>query len=257
MSFEDKVFLITGASDGIGLTLARKLAKMNVKLALVSRNEEKLKLVANELLSAQPNLIYKKCDVTKLDEVQSAVKFTLEKFGRIDFAILNAGIGNRIWAIDNDFEKVREIFETNLFGVLNFIKYLIPIFLNQKYGVIVGVSSLADARGFPGSSAYCASKSALTTYLESIRVELKSHNIRVVTVRPGFVDTKMIKANEFKMSFILPVEKSAEKIINGLRYEKPVIQFPLFWVAVSNLAKIFPARLFDFLMKFRKNVRKP
>lgn len=119
--------------------------------------------------------------------------------------------------------------------------------------MIAGVSSIADVRGFPNSGLYCASKSAVSTFLESLRVELKSAGIKVAVVRPGFVLTPMISENKFKMPFLINVEKAAAIIVKGIKNEKKIIQFPLGTVLGGKLLKMMPNFIFDFI--FTKNIK--
>ncbi len=251
MNLSEKVVLITGSSEGIGKALAEHLSLKGAKLILLARSGDKLLEISKRLDETNHRIIFQKCDVTNLSEVESAVNFALNHFGKIDVAILNAGIGFRSKAINFNYEKTRELIDVNLFGVLNFLKFLIPIFKKQKSGMIVGVSSMADVRGFPGSAAYCSSKAALSTFLESIRIELKNYHIKVIKVRPGFVDTNMITKNEFTMKFILNVNKAAKKITDGIEKEKPIIQFPLIYVILTNLIRFLPRRVFDLLLSWR------
>ncbi len=102
-------------------------------------------------------------------------------------------------------------------------------------------------RGFPRSGIYCASKAAVSTFLESFRVELKLHNIKVITVRPGWVTTPMIKKNDFKMPFLMDADKAAKIIIDGIKKEKKVIEFPFGTVLGGKIIKILPNFIFDYL----------
>ena len=119
--------------------------------------------------------------------------------------------------------------------------------MNNKNGIIVGVSSLADHRGFSGSGFYCASKSAASIYLEGLRVELKPYNIKVITVKPGFVKTPMTDQNKFKMPLLMPAEKAADIIIAGIEKEKRIIQFPLPMVLLTRLVGLIPGGLYEWL----------
>ena len=121
-------------------------------------------------------------------------------------------------------------------------------FKNNKEGIIAGVSSLADSRGYPFSSYYSASKAAATKYLESLRVELKPYNIKVLTIKPGFVRTPMTDKNEFYMPFLMEVDKAAGIIVRGIKKEKTLVQFPFPIVLGSKILSIMPNRLYDFLM---------
>jgi short-subunit dehydrogenase len=114
--------------------------------------------------------------------------------------------------------------------------------------MLVGVSSLAESRGYPRSGFYNASKAAATLLLESLRVELKPFNVKVLIVKPGFVRTPMTDKNEFQMPFLMNVDKAAKIILEGIKKEKKIIQFPLPIVIGSKLARLMPDWLFDILM---------
>jgi short-subunit dehydrogenase len=122
--------------------------------------------------------------------------------------------------------------------------------------MIVGVSSMADSRGFPKSGFYNASKAAATLLLESLRIELKPFNIKVLTVKPGFVRTPMTDKNEFHMPFLMDVDKAAKIIIDGIKKEKRIIQFPVPTMIGSKIIKFMPDQLFDFLMSKQLPARK-
>jgi len=115
--------------------------------------------------------------------------------------------------------------------------------------MMVGVSSLADSRGWKGSGFYCASKAATTILLENLRVELKPFNVKVITVKPGFVETPMTAKNKFPMPFLMSAEKAARIIIKGMKKEKRVIQFPLPMVISSKLIRVVPDFLFEYFAK--------
>ncbi|MCL6096997.1 MAG: SDR family NAD(P)-dependent oxidoreductase, partial [Bacteroidetes bacterium] len=138
-------------------------------------------------------------------------------------------------------------FGVNVLGIIYWIEQLLPEFLQRKNGTIVGVSSLADNRGYSCSGFYCASKAAVTNYLEGLCVELKPHGIKVVTVKPGFVKTPMTDQNKFKMPMLMSPEKAASKILTGIKKEKRVIQFPLPMVLLTRIVGLIPGRLYEWL----------
>lgn len=241
MNFTDKVILITGASSGIGRELAIQLSKNNIKLALVARRENLLKDFTND------NVIAVKCDVSKKDEVESAYKQIIEKFGKIDIAILNAGYSVRMKVEDFDSELAEHIFGANIFGIIYWVEQLIPDMIKRNEGMIVGVSSLADSKGYSKSGFYSASKAAATTYLEGLGSELIKYNIKVLTVRPGFVKTPMTDKNEFHMPLLMSPEKAATIILRGIEKEKRMIQFPWQIVVASRLIPLIPNWIFEKL----------
>jgi short-subunit dehydrogenase len=171
-----------------------------------------------------------------------------ENLGEIDVAILNSGASYRMSAEDFDSCKGEQIIGANFMGMVYFIEQLLPHFIKRKEGTIVGVSSLADGRGYPRSAFYSSSKAAATKLLESLRVELKKYNIKVITVKPGFVRTPMTDKNEFFMPFLMDVEKAARIILKGIKKEKRIIQFPFPIVLGSKFLEIIPDFLYDFLL---------
>jgi short-subunit dehydrogenase len=153
-------------------------------------------------------------------------------------------------------DRLEEIFNINLMGLIYCLNEIILDFIQKRKGCIVGISSLSDSRGFPGSAAYCSSKAAVSTFLESIRIELKKYNIKVITVKPGFVKTPMTDKNEFYMPFLMSVEKASGKILKGVKKEKSIIQFPRPTVIGAKLLKFLPDKLFDYLLSFSLPAKK-
>jgi short-subunit dehydrogenase len=256
MDFSNKTVLLTGASSGIGYSLAKLLPKENCSIALLSRRENILNNLANELKISGVQVKAYKCDVGKIDEVRNTFDQVKKDFGKIDIAILNAGASSRADVRKFSSSTAKEILEANTLGIVNCVEQLLPDFIQRKEGVIVGLSSLADSRGYPRSGFYNASKAAATLLLESLRVELKPYNIKVLIVKPGFVKTPMTDKNEFHMPFLMDVDKAAKIILNGIKKEKKIIQFPLPIVLGSKIIKLMPDWLFDFLMSKQLPARK-
>jgi short-subunit dehydrogenase len=243
---ENKVFFITGASSGIGREISILLSKEKCSLALLARRTELLNQLSEQLSGAQAEVKTYTCDVTDKNAVESVINKVKEHFGRIDVAILNSGVGYKASAEDIDTEKAKAVFDVNLFGIINCLEILVPYFIKAKSGMIAGVTSLADSRGWPGSGFYVASKAAGSKLLESLRVGLKKYNIKVITIKPGFVKTELTAKNKFMMPFIMDADKAAKIIVNGLKKEKKIIQFPLPTVLGAKLTRIVP----DFLINY-------
>ena len=246
---DNKVFLITGASSGIGKEIATLLSKENCSLALLARRGDLLNSLAEQLKPNKAIIKTYVCDVSNIDNVQTVIGNVRANFGQIDVAILNAGVGYKSVVTNYESEKAKETFDVNVFGITNFVEFILPDFIKRKQGMIVGISSLADSRGWKGSGFYCASKAAATILLENLRVELKPFNIKVITVKPGFVETPMTAKNKLPMPFLMSAEKAAKIIINGMKKEKKVIQFPLPLVISSKLMRIVPDFLFEYFAK--------
>lgn len=244
MILKNSVVIITGASAGIGYQLATDLAKEGAQLALISRRKSILDELAKGLIPLTKVLTYE-CDVTQKEQVESVVKKIKEDFGRVDIAILNSGVAYRASVLQYSSRDAEITFNTNVFGAVYFIEQLLPDFLRERRGVIVGISTLGDGKGFPKSGFYSASKAALTILLESLRIELKKFNVKVVTIKPGFVKTAMTDKNEFYMPFLMTVEKASKIILNGLKKDKRIIEFPLFTTIASKFLRMIPTRLFE------------
>ena len=247
MNLQDKVILLTGASSGIGYYLAKLLPKENCSLALIARRKNLLDELADQIDSDKKRLKTYKCDVSVFDEVTTVYNQIKSDFGKIDIAILNAGVSGRTEINNFSSELAHEILGANIYGITNWVDVLLPDFIKRKEGTIVGTSSMADLMGFPKSGLYNASKAAVSIFLESLRIELKPYNIKVITVRPGFIRTPMTDKNEFSMPLLMDADKAAGIILKGIKKEKRIIQFPLLMAILTGLIRLLPRSLFEYL----------
>jgi short-subunit dehydrogenase len=256
MDLKNKTILITGASSGIGYELAKQLAAHGCNLVLLARRKEMLDSLSQQIKSSQNSILTYKCDIRNKQEVQNVFADLRKKNYQIDIGILNSGVGYKSPVEDFDSAKADETFQVNVLGIIYCIEELLKDFLPRKNGMIVGVSSIADVRGFLMNGFYCASKAAVSVLLESLRIELKKHNIKVINVRPGFVSTPMVSVNKFKMPFLMKAEKAAEIIISGIQKEKRIIQFPIGTVLGGKVIKLLPNSIFDFIFSKQLPERK-
>lgn len=247
MKFTGKTILLAGASTGIGKAIAQKLLKQKCNLVLIARRNELIEEYVKSTDNKESNFLILKCDVSKKEEVVNAFKVIEQKYGGVDIAILNSGIGRTVTVDTFNSKDAEDTFGANVFGIVYWIEQLMPQFLKKKNGVIAAVSSLADNRGFSGSGFYCASKAAATTFLEGLRVELKPYGIKVITIRPGFVRTPMTDQNKFKMPLLMEPERAAEIILKGIEKEKRVIQFPWQIYLATRLIGALPGRAYEWL----------
>ncbi len=248
MNFKDKIALITGASSGIGKALALELARRGCHLALTSRRQQELEAVAQSARSHGVNVQTYPCDTRDRAAVRETAKQILADFSRVDLAILSAGIGINTMLEPFDAGHLVETFNTNVLGAVYWVEALLPSMQARRSGIIVGLSSLAAYRGLPRSAAYSASKAALSTFLESLRVDLRSKNIRIITVAPGFVRTPMTAKNG-KMPFLREADQAAHFIVRGIERGKPVVRFPWQTSLLVRLIHVLPIRLYDALLR--------
>lgn len=186
MNLKDKVVIITGASSGIGLSLAHEFAKRGAKLVLGARQYVLLCEIAEEI-EKQYNVqaVAVQCDVSIEDDCTHLIKQTLLTFGKIDVLVNNAGISMRALFKDADVEVLKKLMDVNFWGTVYCTKSAMPALLKSK-GSIVGVSSIAGYKGLPGRSGYSASKFAMNGFLDAIRVENLKTGVHVLTACPGF-----------------------------------------------------------------------
>ncbi len=242
--------LITGASSGIGKAVAEELIGKVEYLFLAARRTEILEEIRAAHSDSETIIIPIQCDVSEKSDVDKAYQTIKANVDSIDIAILNAGIGYNMKPEKYDYEWADKIMGTNFLGIIYWIDQLLPDFMTRKSGVIAATSSIADNRGYSGSGFYCASKAALTNYLEGLRIELRNYNISVITIRPGFVRTPLTDKNKFIMPFMISPGKAAKKIVNGIRKRKRVIQFPWQMVLISKFIGALPGGVYEFLERF-------
>lgn len=251
-----KNVIIIGASRGIGKALAEEFASSGSDLVLLSQNEEGVKKVSVDINSSGGKCLYKRCDATSKEELRYGIEFAQTALNTIDLVIMNSGVGGPNWMESFNSEQFIDTFKVNTFALAYSLEILIPIMKKQGYGTIAGVTSLADVRGYGGSSSYSASKAAGSILLEAARVELKKLNIRVITVRPGFVKTAMTDKNEFYMPLLMQPPKAARIIRKKLEKGRSLVQFPWPIVMATRLIKNIPNWIYDWGMNMARPVKK-
>jgi short-subunit dehydrogenase len=186
MNLKDKIVIITGASSGIGKSLAVEFAKRGANLVLAARQYVTLCEITDQLIN-QYNIkaIAVQCDVSKEEDCEHLIKQTLTTYGQIDVLINNAGISMRALFVDADLEVLKTVMDVNFWGMVYCTKYALPEILKTK-GTVVGVSSIAGYKGLPGRTGYSASKFAMNGFLDTLRVENLKTGVNVLTACPGF-----------------------------------------------------------------------
>jgi short-subunit dehydrogenase len=185
MKIQDSVVIVTGASGGIGLAVAKALANKGAKVVLAARSEDKLKKLEAEI----PNSYAVVTDMRKLSDIKNLIEKTQEKFGRIDALINNAGQGMMSGIEEIDMEAYRDIMELNVFSVLEAMQLVIPVMRAQGSGTILNVSSMVSKNYYPRLAAYSSTKYALNALTLTAREELKDEGIVVSAFHPKMTAT--------------------------------------------------------------------
>ncbi len=226
----DKVVIITGASSGIGRALAFEFAKRGAKIVVASRSgvsDPELNKISSSILNVRT-------DVSREPDCASLIQQTVEKFGRIDILINNAGISMRALFSEVDLGVIRQLMDTNFWGTVYCTKYALP-YLIESRGSLVGVSSIAGYKGLPGRAGYSASKFAMQGFLEVVRIENLKKGLHVLIACPGFTasnirnvalskdgtsqgetpldESKLMSAHQVAVFIIQAIEKKKERLI--------------------------------------------
>jgi short-subunit dehydrogenase len=244
MRIDGKVVLITGASEGIGAACAAAFGKRGAQLSLIARSEEKLRAAggAGALVTAG--------DLTVPEVREAAVAATIERFGRIDMLINNAGMGLYDPAWSTPLADARSLFELNFFVPLALTQLVAPHMRSRGSGVIVNVSSVAGKMTLPWLTLYSASKYALCSLTDGLRMELKKDGIHTIAVCPGYVKTKFQdhalgggpppKIARSKQFAITP-EQCAEAIARGVERGARTVMAPRSGWLLVLAERLFPA----------------
>lgn len=239
--------IIIGASDGLGAALARRLAREGYSLALLARRQDRLEALCNEInRSGVDGFAYPYVqDVGEFGEVPALLRRIVADLGGLDLVIFSAGINLPPGGIDRyNFENDRRMVETNLLGAMAWLTPVAEMFQSAEAGQIVGIGSVAGDRGRVGNPAYNTSKAGLATYLEALRNRLTRRGVHVLTVKPGFMKTDMLKAAQGATPFTIPPERAAEDIWNAIRKRKQVIYTPSIWRWIMLVIQHTPSFIF-------------
>lgn len=239
--------IIVGASVGMGAALSKKLSKEGYVVALVARQKEKLNELCAEINQSEGEVraFAYPHDVSNYKETPELLKNIVAEIGGLDTFIFMAGVnyppgGNNKYSFEND----RQMVEINLIGAMAWLSPVAEMFQSAKYGQIVGIGSVAGDRGRVGNPGYNTSKAGLATYLEALRNRLTRHGVNVLTVKPGFVKTEMLKAAVGPTPFAIPVEKAVDDIYKAMQKRKQTIYTPFFWQYIMLIIRHIPSFIF-------------
>jgi len=190
---KDKVVLITGASSGIGRALAQIFAAHGSKVVLMARQEEKLRVLADELKEKNAEVAVFAGDVAEEKDCRAMVELAVQRFGGVDVLINNAGLSMRALFNELDLTVIRQLMDVNFWGTVYCTKYALPELLKSK-GSLVGISSIAGKKGLPARTGYSASKFAMEGFMETLRTENLKKGLHVLVACPGFTASNIRNA---------------------------------------------------------------
>ncbi len=233
--------LVIGASSGIGAALAREFARKGLRLALVARRQDLLDQLAQELKPTEVRSYVH--DVTNYAEAPVLWQQILQDFGRVDIVVYNAGLMLPVGLDEYDFETDRRMVEVNVLGAMAWLDPVALTFSKLGRGHIIGISSVAGDRGRVGAPGYNTTKAALSTYLEALRNRLSQRGVHVLTVKPGFVDTDMLK-NSPRTFWVIQPEQAARDVVQAIRQRAQVMYTPARWGLLMSIIRHIPSVIF-------------
>jgi short-subunit dehydrogenase len=251
-----KLVFITGASSGIGQALALRYFQAGYRLALVARRDLMVKSWANAQGIGEDSYQIYSADVAKSESIMAAGKACMARQGLPDVVIASAGISIGMdTAMPEDITVMAQTFATNNIGTAATFQPFIQAMAQRGHGTLVGIGSVAGIRGLPGHGAYCGSKAAVISYLESLRGELRANGVQVVTICPGYIDTPLTQQNRYSMPFLMAPVAFAEKAFSAIEAGASYRVIPWQMGIVAKLMRILPNAVFDKLLVGR--ARKP
>lgn len=247
--WQGKSVVITGASSGIGRAIAELLASHGANLGLIARRQAVLEELAQSIHSSDQSVETAAVDVTDARGAADAVARLEASIGPCDVLIANAGIYRKTDVRQFDPVAIADVMNTNYLGVVNLLAAVLPGMIQRKRGHVAAVCSIAARLGLPVAGAYCASKAAVRTLLESLRVDLHPHNIQVTTVCPGHVDTPMITDEEREtVKGLLTAPQAAERTCRAIQRGLAEDWFPRRTARMARLASTLPPGIYRRVM---------
>lgn len=251
-----RLLFITGASSGLGQALAWRFYQAGYSLALVARRTDAIEAWAMSRQLAPDRYRVYQADVSLIDNVVAAAQACLARQGLPDVVLACAGISVGVdTQVRADLDVMAQTFATNNIGTAATFHGFVAKMRERGSGTLVGIGSVNGVRGFAGHGANCPSKAALISYCECLRLELRDSGVKVVTISPGYIDTPLTRRNAYRMPFLMPAERFADKafVVIESQVSYRVIPWQMGWIA--KLLRILPNWAFD--RAFAGRARKP
>lgn len=249
-AFDGQTILITGASSGLGSEFAKQLVQAGARVGLIARRHELLAKLAGDLKQVGGSAAFATADVGNLAEVESAVArlkqdLSINAFDRV---ILNAGVGKTFRAKAFDVNTLETVTRVNYMGSANTIHATLQDMISAGSGHIIGISSLSARRGLPMGFAYGASKAALTTMLEGMRVELKPLGINVTVIHPGFIRTDMTANQSTPQPGLIEAPDAVSRMLKSISQKKLQFNYPFQTSFLTEALRRLPTGISDRLV---------
>ena len=211
---KNKVAIITGASSGIGYATSLTLSKAGIRVAVGARRTERLQELEKQIIKNNGEILVQKTDVTRKSDCDSLVNTIVEKWGKVDILINNAGLMPLSYFKNGKVEEWEQMIDVNIKGVLYCTSAVVPYMVEKKSGHIINISSVAGRIVFAGGSVYCATKHAIAALSEGLRKELSpTYNIRVTCIEPGAVETELLESiTDESMTGFIQATKNMETL---------------------------------------------
>jgi short-subunit dehydrogenase len=253
VEIRDRVVFVTGASGGIGRALCAQLGREGAILGLLDRDGAGLERQQQELKDGGVRCATAVVDVRSRQQTHAAIASLTTELGPADILVLAAGICGISLVDDLRVEQLEEIVQVNFLGAVYALEAVLPDMLRRGSGQIVGMCSMTSIIAIPFESAYGASKSALKSYLESLRPTLRRRGVLVTMVFPGFVQTPLlanllVKTGATTPPGVMPAEAAVRKIVTAIRRGSRISIFPLSTAILVRCARCLPAFLYDRVM---------
>ena len=237
--------IVVGASSGVGAALVKLLAAHGYHVAALARREEELEATcaeANRIAGTARASTYVH-DVTQFDEISPLFQQIVQDLGGLDLIVYAAGIQPAVEADEYNFEKDAAMISVNLLGAIGWLNVAARRFQQLGAGHILGISSISGDRGRSAFPGYHTSKGGLSIYLESLRNRLSRKGIAVTTIKPGFVDTRLL-ANATKTFWVISPDEAARQIYDAIQEQKQTVYVPGRWRWISLIISNIPSALF-------------
>jgi short-subunit dehydrogenase len=222
-----------------------ELARRGASVGLLARRGQVLEEIVDQISEAGGRGLALPADVTDALAVRAAASEVRRTFGPIDILVANAGINVNTFVPDLCAKKIADLMNVNVLGVVNSVSAVLPEMVRRGSGHLVANSSLAAYRGLPKSAAYCASKAAVSSFFEAIRIDLRGSGVDVTTIHPGFVKTPLI-ASIRRTPYVMELDYAVNKIVQAIEKRKVGYSFPWQLATMARACKLLPNPMYDW-----------